>query len=98
MKLAKTLFVITCASLLSVGMIGAPHHAYAQDADEIDQNQGTWSAPAAASVEQSSPEAKVHPLDIKGCWSGNVMDTGDGAGTATLEFHQNSNHKKLIIG
>jgi hypothetical protein len=98
MKLAKTLFVMTCASLLSVGMIGAPCHAYAQDADEIDQNQGTWSAPDAASAEQSSPEAKVHPLKIKGCWSGDVMDTGDGLGTVTFQFNQNSNRKKLVTG
>jgi hypothetical protein len=98
MNLAKTLFVMTCASLLSVGTIAAPYHAYAQEADEIDQNQGTWSAPDAASAEQSSPEAKAHPLSIKGCWSGNVTDTGDGVGTATFEIHQNSNHKKLIIG
>ena len=89
---------MTCASLLSVGLVGAPHHAYAQDANEIDQNQGAWSGPDAASAEQSSPDAKAHPLDIKGCWSGNVTDTGDGVGTATFEFHQNSNHKKLIIG
>jgi hypothetical protein len=98
MNLAKTLFVVTCASLLSVGMIGAPNHSYAQDAGEIDQNQGTWSAPDPGSAEQSNPEAKAHPLDIKGCWSGNVTDTGDGVGTATFEIHQNSNHKKLIIG
>ena len=98
MKLAKTLFVMTCASLLSVGMIGAPCHAYAQDADEIDQNQGIWSAPDAASAEQSSPEAKVHPLKIKGCWSGDVMDTADGLGTATFQFNQNSNRKKLVAG
>src|ERR1700722_5290033 len=98
MKLAKTLFVMTCASLLSVGMIGAPCHAYAQDPDEIDQNQGTWSAPDAASAEQSNPEAKVHPLKIKGCWSGDVMDTADGLGTATFQFNQNSNRKKLVAG
>jgi hypothetical protein len=98
MKLAKTLVAMTCAGLLSLGMVGAPHHAYAQDAGEIDQDAGAWSAPDAASAEQSSPEAKVHPLNIKGCWSGNVVDTGDGVGTATFEIHQNSNHKKLIIG
>ncbi len=98
MKLAKTLFVMTCASLLSVGMIGTPCHAYAQESDEIDQSLGTWSAPDAGSAEQSSPEAKVHPLKIKGCWSGDVMDTADGLGTATFQFNQNSNRKKLVAG
>jgi hypothetical protein len=98
MNLARTLFVMTCASLLSVGMIGAPCHAYAQDADETDQNQGTWSAPDAASGDQSSPEVKVHPLKIKGCWSGDVMDTGDGLGTVTFQFNQNSSRKKLVPG
>jgi hypothetical protein len=98
MTLAKTLFNMTCVGLFSVAMVGAPHHAYAQDANQTDQDQGTWSAPDAGSAEQSNPQAKAHPLDIKGCWSGSVTDTGDGVGTATFEFHQNSNHKKLIIG
>jgi hypothetical protein len=98
MKIAKTLVAMTCASLLSVSMIGAARYAYAQDAGELDRDAGAWSAPDADSAEQSSPEAKVHPLKIKGCWSGNVVDTGDGVGTATFEIHQNSNHKKLTIG
>lgn len=98
MKLAKALAVVACAGLLSITMLGLPRHVYAQDGGEIDQNVGAWSAPDADSAEQSTHKTKVHPLKIKGCWSGNVADTGDDVGTAMVEFHQNSNHKKLIIG
>lgn len=97
MKLAKMLVAMSCASLLSVGMLGATRYAYAQDGGEPDGNVGAWNAPDADSA-QSSPDAKAHPLDIKGCWAGDVVDDGDGSGAATFEFHQNSNHKKLIIG
>jgi len=94
MTLSKTLAVLVCAGLLSAGVLGA---AYAQDADEIDPNAGVWSAPTASSEGSTIPDAKVPPLSIAGCWSGEVTDTGDGAGTATFQFHQRS-HKKQLVG
>ena len=94
MKLAETLLVMVCASLLSIGSV---RHAYAQDVDQGDQSIGAWGAPDPGIA---SPEAKtkVRPLDIKGCWSGEVVDTGDDSGTATFQFDQNSNRKKLLVG
>ncbi len=97
-KLAKTLAIAACAALLSAGVIGSAHHAYAQDADAIDQNAGAWSGPDAGSADESSRQTKVHPLDIKGCWSGDIVDTADGTGTGTFQFDQNSNLKKLKVG
>jgi hypothetical protein len=94
-KLAKILFTVTCAAMLSASTVGPARYAYAQDAAEADANVGAWSAPDA---EQSVPQAKVHPLKIKGCWSGDVMDAGDGLGTATFQFNQNSTRKKLVVG
>ena len=94
MKLAKTLLVLACASLLFAGQV---RHAYAQDADESYQSAGAWGAPD-ASVAIPDAKTKVRPLDIKGCWSGQVVDTGDGTGTATFEFDQNSNGKKVMVG
>jgi hypothetical protein len=96
MKLAKTLFVVSCTSLLFVGTIGSVRHAYAQDGDQGDQSAGSWGAPDADVV--ATPDTKARPLDIKGCWSGEVVDTGDGSGTATFQFEQNPNLKKLKIG
>jgi hypothetical protein len=97
MKLAKALAIVACAGLFSVMIFGVPRHACAQDVGEPDARLGAWSAPNADSA-QANPEAKVHPMNIKGCWAGDVVDTGDGTGAATFQFHQNSNHKKLIIG
>ncbi len=97
MKLAKAVAILACAGLFSVIIFGVPRCGYAQDAGEPDASLGAWSASDADSA-QSSPDAKVQSLNIKGCWSGDVVDTGDGTGAATFQFHQNSNHKKLIIG
>jgi hypothetical protein len=94
MKLAKTLLVLACASLLFAGPV---RHAYAQDGDQSDQSAGAWGAPD-ASVSSPDAKTKVRPLDIKGCWSGEVVDTVDGSGTATFQFDQNSNQKKVVIG
>jgi hypothetical protein len=94
----KLFAIMACAGLLLAGVVGLSHHAYAQDADEIDQNAGAWSGPDAGAADESSRPVKVHPLNIKGCWSGNVVDTGDGTGTATFQFDQNSNLKKLKRG
>jgi len=97
MKLAKAFAIVVSAGLLSVATFGSPRDLYAQDGSETDQ--GAWSAPDAGSADQSSPDTKkTHPLNIKGCWSGSVTDTGDGTGTAMFVFHQNGNHKKIIIG
>jgi hypothetical protein len=98
MKVAKTLAIMACAALLSAGVIGSARHAYAQDADEIDGNAGAWSGPDAPSPDESNRKTKVHPLNIKGCWSGNAVDIGDGAGTATFHFDQNPNLNKLVLG
>ena len=94
----KLFAIMTCAGLLLAGAIGSSHHAYAQDADEIDQNSGAWSGPDAGAADESSRQTKTHPLDIKGCWSGDVVDSADGAGTGTFQFDQNSNLKKLKVG
>jgi hypothetical protein len=97
-KFARTLLAVTFALLLSVGIVGKACPTYAQDADENDQSAGAWSAPDAGSADVSDHRVKVKPLDIEGCWSGNVTDSGDGSGTATFVFHQNSNLKKLANG
>jgi hypothetical protein len=98
MNLAKAVIAITCAGVLSLGVVGSARHAYAQDAGSTSNDVGTWSAPGADAEEQSIPDVKTHPLKIKGCWSGTVTDTGDGAGTATFHFNQNSSRKKLLLG
>jgi hypothetical protein len=98
MRLVKRLLVVVCASLLFVGTVGSAGHAYAEDGDESDQSIGAWGAPDPGNADETSSKAKVHPLDIKGCWSGTVSDTGDGSGTATFQFDQNSNRKKVVIG
>jgi hypothetical protein len=99
MKLAKTLVAVVCAGLLSAGGIGSARHAFAQDAAATDA--GGWSAGGTGSAdlesaEQSTPDAKAPPLDIAGCWSGDVNDDGDGLGTAVLNFVQNG--KKIQHG
>jgi hypothetical protein len=97
-RLAKTLSIMICAALLSAAFLGSARHVYAQDAAETDENIGSWNGPDANSAEQSIGDAKKHALSIKGCWAGSVMDTGDGTGTATLHFNQNSSRKKLLLG
>ena len=94
MKLAKTLLVLACASLLFAAQV---RHAYAQDGDESDQSGDAWGAPD-ASVATPDAKTKVRPLDIKGCWSGEVVDTGDGSGTVSFQLDQNSNRKKVVTG
>jgi len=97
-KLVKTLSAIVCVALLSAGILTSARHVYAQDAAETDENVGSWNGPDANSADQSIGDVKKHPLNIKGCWAGSVMDTGDGAGTATFQFSQSKNHKKLLLG
>jgi hypothetical protein len=98
MNFAKVLLAITCAALLSLSIVASAGHTYAQDAAETDENIGSWNGPDANGVEQSIGDAKNHALSIKGCWAGSVIDTGDTTGTATFQFFQNSNRKKLMLG
>jgi hypothetical protein len=86
LKLAKTLTIIACASLLSAGVIGFARHAYAQDAQEDDSEAGAWSADI-----QNPPESNSEPkaINVHGCWSGTVDDGGEGEGTATFKFDRN---------
>ena len=89
MRLAKTFVMVVCATLLSTGGICS---ANAQDA-AATVAEG-WSAGGTGSADldsadQSSPAAQVTPLAIGGCWSGDVIDDGDGTGTAALTFVQN---------
>jgi hypothetical protein len=98
MNFAKVLLATTCAALLSLSIVASARHVYAQDAAETDENIGSWNGPDANSAEQSIGDAKKHALSIKGCWAGTVMDTGDDAGTATFQFFESKNHKKLLLG
>lgn len=84
MKLAKAPVVIAALWLLSAGVIGSPRYAYAQDAQENDQQAGAWSADGAP---ESSSEPSRLP-NVRGCWSGTVDDGGEGQGTATFKFTQ----------
>jgi hypothetical protein len=98
MNFAKALLAMTCAALFSLSIVGSARHVYAQDATETDENIGSWNGPDANGAEQSIGDAKKHALSIKGCWAGSVIDTGDTTGTATFQFFQNSNRKKLMPG
>lgn len=98
MSLARTFLIVACASLLSLGLATSASRAYAQDAGAMVANQGGWGAPDAGSTGDLSAKTKLKPLEIKGCWSGEVDDSGDGAGAASVEFNQKSNRKKLVIG
>lgn len=99
MKIVKTLVIAACAGLLSVGTLGSARHAFAQDANGIDQSLGDWSAPSAGNSDESTiPDIKAPPMNISGCWSGEVTDTGDGVGTAAFQFVHRSNPKKLVFG
>ena len=94
--LIKALSAIACAALLLAGLLGSARHVYAQDAAGTDENVGNWSAPGRP--EESTYAAKKHPLNIKGCWAGSVVDTGDGSGAATFHIVQSSSRKKLMLG
>lgn len=97
MQLVKRVLVIACASLLFLATVGAVRPAYAQYADESDQSAGAWGAPDPNSANPET-KIKVPPINIKGCWSGDVVDSADGTGTATFQFAEKSNPKKLVIG
>lgn len=86
MNLAKTLAIVACSALLSAGMIGLVHNAYAQDAEELAPEAGAWSADTQSAPESSSEPAA--PLAVHGCWSGTVEDGGEGEGTVKFKFVQ----------
>jgi hypothetical protein len=92
MKLAKTITLMITGGLLSCALIATGRPAYAQDAPD----EGAWSAPDTGNSD--TKVKKPQPMHIAGCWSGTITDTGDGTGTPTFDFHQNGNHKKLVIG
>jgi hypothetical protein len=88
MKLAKTLAMVACTSLLTAGTASFARHAYAQDAN--GQGSGSWRTLDASSADEAtSPDAKAPPLDVNGCWLGGVSDNNDGdEGTIEFEFDQ----------
>lgn len=89
MNLAKTLAVAACAALLSTGVLSSAHRAYAQNADDSLPDTGSWGAPgASAADEAASPDSKGPPIDIEGCWDGDVSDKVDGIGDAFFGFTQ----------
>lgn len=92
MKAAKTLAIVACAGLLSAGGLGFTHHAYAQDADQIDQNAGAWGAASASPADTAAaPDSKAPPIDVNGCWDGDVEDKADGLGGSFFSFTQDGN-------
>ena len=93
MRLAKTFFLMICAGLLTAAVTWPAPPALAQDATD----QGSWSAPGVG-ADYLNPTVAQPPMALAGCWSGVVSDTSDGGGTATFEFHQNKNRKKLRLG
>ncbi len=87
MKLAKTLAMVACTSLLTGGAVSFARHAYAQDAN--GQGSGSWRTSDASSADvATSPDSKAPPLDVNGCWEGGVTDNLDGEGTIEFEFDQ----------
>jgi hypothetical protein len=90
MKSAKTLAIMACACLLSVGVAGSVRRALAQDSDESDQGAVIWSSPDASSADESTgSKNKEPPLDISGCWYGGVNDKTSTGGVAGFKFVQN---------
>ncbi|MGB8684403.1 MAG: hypothetical protein WCD12_16070 [Candidatus Binatus sp.] len=96
MNIAKTLAVVACAALLSTGVLSSAHRAYAQDADDSLPDTGSWGAVGADSADEAaSPDSKAPPIDIQGCWDGDVSDKADGTGDAFFGFTQDG---KTIVG
>lgn len=70
MKLAKTLTIMACATLLSMGAMGSAGHAYAQDTAVSAPDEG---GNAAADV--ATPDTKkTSALSFGGCWDGSGTD------------------------
>ncbi len=95
MKLAKAFSIVACAGLLLAGMMSSARHAFAQQG-EVDSDLGYWSAGSedADGTAELSPESKIPPLEIDGCWSGIAGDEADGVGDAFFDFNQDG--KKLL--
>jgi hypothetical protein len=84
MKFAKTLAMVACAGLFSVGSVSFARHAYAQDA-----GAGSWRTSDASSDDvATSTDSKAPPLDVAGCWEGNITDDLNGTGDIVFEFVQ----------
>jgi hypothetical protein len=94
-KLAKAFAVVACAGLLLAGVMSSARQAFAQQG-EVDSDQGYWSAGSADadSAAELSPESKIPPLEIDGCWSGIAGAKTLGVGDAFFNFNQDG--KKLL--
>jgi hypothetical protein len=100
MRLRKTLAIVACAGLLSTAAIVSPRHAYAQDADSADPEEGAWSADEVNPPDSDSePSTAKPPLDVQGCWSGKVHDRAKGRELSRLHFSRtgpNSCHVSAV--
>jgi hypothetical protein len=87
MKFAKMLAVVGCAGLLLAGMIGSARHAYAQDANEIDNDGGSLNSGSSDSADEYN-SAGIGPLfDLSsGCWSGDIGQNISQNDTAIFNF------------
>jgi hypothetical protein len=93
MKLAKTLAIIACASLLSAGVTASAGHAYTQDAGSTDDG-GVHSAANVATQPDNSPI-----VNFEGCWDGSstvgsLDDLNFGTGYGWIGIIQNGNTVK----
>jgi hypothetical protein len=86
LKLAKTLAIVACAGLLSAGVMGSAHHAYAQDANEMDNDAGSWNSGSSDSPDEYN-SVDVNPLiALEGCWSGDIGQNISQNDTSTFNF------------
>jgi hypothetical protein len=84
--------------LLSAGVVGLARYSYALDPNPTGSDQAGWGAPSDDRPDAAVGESKAPTLLVAGCWSGEVDDAVDGAGTATMQFDHNSNPRKLVNG
>jgi hypothetical protein len=95
MKLAKTLTIMACATLLSMGAMGSAGHAYAQDSEASAPDEG---GNAAATV--ATPDTKkAAALNFGGCWDGSgsdgsLEDQNYGSGYGWIGIVQNGKNIK----
>ena len=91
MKLAKTLAIGACAVLLSVCLMGFERHAYAQDANAMDNDAGSWNSGSRDTDEDRF--VGVGPLFALsgGCWSGDIGQNINQNDTSTFNFVVNGN-------
>jgi hypothetical protein len=90
MKFTKMLVPLACAMLLLVEN-GPVRHAYAQNAEEADQNAEAWRAGAGgSSADESGLEDKRPPIHIEGCWTGTIDDMAEGEGSIIVVFSRSA--------